>query len=239
VELGGVVHTLWVIDAEADIRGVSDTFDSMDVIYIADGHHRSAAAARVAAARAAKDSKADGNRPYDYFLLVSFPADEVAIFDYNRVVKDLNGLSKEKFLARVGAAFTVKPETGQAKPTSAGEYGMYLDGRWYRISPKVPPGLGESPVTRLDVSVLQDRLLAPILGVGDPRTDKRIDFVGGIRGLTGLEKRVENGWAVAFALYPTSITDLMAVADDNQVMPPKSTWFEPKLADGLVSLVLD
>ena len=239
VELGGVVHTLWVIDAEADIRGVSDTFDSMNVIYIADGHHRSAAAARVAAARAAKDSEADGNRPYDYFLLVSFPADEVAIFDYNRVVKDLNGLSKEEFLARVGAAFTVKPETGQAKPKSAGEYGMYLDGRWYRIAPKVPPGRGESPVTRLDVSVLQDRLLAPILGVGDPRTDKRIDFVGGIRGLTGLEKRVENGWAVAFALYPTSITDLMAVADDNQVMPPKSTWFEPKLADGLVSLVLD
>jgi uncharacterized protein (DUF1015 family) len=239
VELGGVNHTLWVIDAEADIAAVSGAFDSMDVIYIADGHHRSAAASRVAAARGAKDPKADGNRPYDYFLLVSFPADEVAIFDYNRVVKDLNGLTAEAFLARVGEAFTVAPETAEAKPARAGEYGMYLSGRWYRIAPKVPPGAGASPVARLDVSVLQDRLLAPVLGIGDPRTDRRIDFVGGIRGLAGLEKRVAGGWAVAFALYPTSIADLMAVADDNQVMPPKSTWFEPKLADGLVSLMLD
>ncbi|MQA65416.1 MAG: DUF1015 family protein [Alphaproteobacteria bacterium] len=239
VELGGVAHTLWVIDADADIAAVSGTFDSMDVIYIADGHHRSAAASRVAAARAAKDPGADGNRPYDYFLLVSFPADEVAIFDYNRVVRDLNGLTAEAFLARVGEAFTVAAETGPAKPASAGEFGMYLDGGWYRIAPKAPPGAAASPVGRLDVSVLQDRLLAPVLGIGDPRTDKRIDFVGGIRGLAGLEKRVAGGWAVAFALYPTSIADLMAVADDNQVMPPKSTWFEPKLADGLVSLMLD
>ncbi|MGE0651036.1 MAG: DUF1015 domain-containing protein [Alphaproteobacteria bacterium] len=239
VELGGVTHTLWVIDSDADIQAVSDTFDAMNVIYIADGHHRSAAASRVAASQGAKDPKADGNRPYDYFLLVSFPADEVAIFDYNRVVKDLNGLTVDAFLARVGEAFTVTTETAQAKPARAGEYGMHLSGRWYRIAPKMSPGAEASPVARLDVSVLQDRLLAPVLGIGDPRTDKRIDFVGGIRGLAGLEKRVADGWAVAFALYPTSIADLMAVADDNQVMPPKSTWFEPKLADGLVSLMLD
>lgn len=239
VELAGVTHTLWVVDNDADIEKISGAFDAKGVIYIADGHHRSAAASRVAASRAAADPKADGNRPYDYFLLVSFPADEVAIYDYNRLVKELNGLTAEAFLARLADGFTVTPADGQFKPTRAGEFGMFLAGRWYQLVLRDMPGADASPVARLDVSLLQERLLAPVLGIGDPRTDKRIDFVGGIRGLDGLEKRVNDGWAVAFALYPTSIADLMAVADDNQVMPPKSTWFEPKLADGLASLVLD
>jgi uncharacterized protein (DUF1015 family) len=139
----------------------------------------------------------------------------------------------------VADAFVVTPSAEQAKPTGAHEFGMYLGGQWYRLVLKDNPGADASPVARLDVSLLQEHLLAPVLGIGDPRTDRRIDFVGGIRGLGGLEKRVTDGWAVAFALYPTSISDLMAVADDNQVMPPKSTWFEPKLADGLVSLMLD
>lgn len=239
VELAGVTHTLWVVDTDADIEKISGAFDAKGVIYIADGHHRSAAASRVAASRAANDPKADGNRPYDYFLLVSFPADEVAIYDYNRVVKDLNGLTAQDFLTRVGEVFDVTPADGQAKPVRAGEFGMFLAGAWHHLVLRDMPGDEASPVARLDVSLLQERLLAPVLGIGDPRTDKRIDFVGGIRGLDGLEKRVNEGCAVAFALYPTSIADLMAVADDNQVMPPKSTWFEPKLADGLASLVLD
>ncbi len=239
VELAGVTHTLWVVDADADIVAVNAAFDGMDVIYIADGHHRSAAASRVAAARGAGDSRPAGTRPFDYFLLVSFPEDEVRIYDYNRVVRDLDGLTEAAFLDRVRGAFEVAPAEGRARPEAPGTFGMYLGGRWYRLALKDRPGKDMSPVARLDVSLLQDRLLAPILGIGDPRTDKRIDFVGGIRGLEGLEARVAAGWAVAFALHPTSIADLMAVADDDQVMPPKSTWFEPKLADGLVSLVLD
>lgn len=239
LELASVTHTLWVVDADADIAAISAAFDAMKVIYIADGHHRSAAASRVAKARAARDPGADGNRPYDYFLLVSFPADEVRIYDYNRVIKDLNGLSGDQFMAKLKTVFDVTPSEGQAKPARANDFGMYLAGKWYRLTLRNPPGAEMSPVARLDVSLLQDRLLAPVLGIGDPRTDKRIDFVGGIRGLGGLEKRVNEGWAVAFALYPTSIGDLMAVADDNQVMPPKSTWFEPKLADGMASLMLD
>ncbi len=239
VELAGVIHTLWVVDGADDIAAISDAFDAMDVIYIADGHHRSAAASRVAAGRAAADPKADGNRPYDYFLVVSFPASEVQIYDYNRVVKDLNGLAVENFLDRVAAVFDVTAVDAPAKPERAHEFGMFLAGQWHRLGLKDAPGPGTPPVARLDLSLLQERLLGPVLGIGDPRTDKRIDFVGGIRGMEGLEARVKGEWAVAFALYPTSIEDLMAVADAGEVMPPKSTWFEPKLADGLVSLVLD
>ena len=238
VELSGVTHTLWVVDGDDAIAQVNAAFDDMDVIYIADGHHRSAAASRVAAALTDEDAHLEGTRPYDYFLLVSFPAEEVRIYDYNRVIKDLNGLAPEAFLVKVSELFDVTPAQGQAKPAAANQFGMYLAGRWYRLDLKDKPGAEVSPVARLDVSLLQDRLLGPVLGIGDPRTDKRIDFVGGIRGLEGLEKRVAGGWAVAFALFPTSIADLMAVADDNQVMPPKSTWFEPKLADGMASLVL-
>ena len=240
VELAGARHTLWVVPGAAEIEAINAAFDAMDVIYIADGHHRSAAASRVAAARAATGPEADGARPYDFFLIVSFPADEVQIFDYNRVVKDLAGLPEAEFLAGVGAAFEVAASDAPVKPARAHEFGMYLPGRWYRLALKSPPGPEAPPLARLDVGLLQDRLLAPVLGIGDPRTDKRIDFVGGVRGLEGLRARVDSGdWAVAFALFPTSLEDLMAVADSGEVMPPKSTWFEPKLADGLVSLALD
>jgi len=240
VELAGTRHALWVVGDEAEIAAISAAFDAMDVIYIADGHHRSAAASRVAVACAAADPAADGARPYDYFLIVSFPADEVQIFDYNRVVKDLAGLELDAFLSGVAENFDLSESATPVKPARPHAFGMYLGGQWYALSLKQPPGAEAPPVARLDVSLLQEKLLAPLLGIGDPRIDKRIDFIGGIRGLEGLEARVGGGEAaVAFALYPTSVADLMAVADADCVMPPKSTWFEPKLADGLVSLVLD
>ncbi|MCZ6848275.1 MAG: DUF1015 family protein [Alphaproteobacteria bacterium] len=240
VELAGTRHGLWVVDDQAEISAIDAAFDAMDVIYIADGHHRSAAASRVAASCAAADPAADGTRPYDYFLIVSFPADEVQILDYNRVVKDLAGLEVAAFLARVAENFDLGESATPVKPDAPHAFGMYLGGRWYAMSLKEPPSAGAAPVARLDISLLQERLLGPVLGIGDPRIDKRIDFIGGVRGLEGLEARVDGGEAaVAFALYPPSVADLMGVADAGGVMPPKSTWFEPKLADGLVSLVLE
>jgi uncharacterized protein (DUF1015 family) len=240
VTLGDVAHTLWVVEAGADIAAISAAFDAMEVIYIADGHHRSAAASRVAKSCREKDPDADGDKPYEYFLIVSFPADEVQILDYNRVVKDLNGLSEDEFLTRVGAVFDVAPLVRPEKPGAPHKFAMYLGGAWYALALVSPPGPEAGAVARLDVSLLQEYLLGPVLGIGDPRIDSRIDFVGGIRGLEGLAARVDSGTAaVAFALYPTSVADLMAVADAGDVMPPKSTWFEPKLADGLVSLALD
>jgi uncharacterized protein (DUF1015 family) len=225
----GVIHTLWVVDAEGEIATISDTFEAMDAIYIADGHHRSAAASRVAASR----------KKGDDFLIVSFPDDEVQILDYNRVITDLNGLTKEDYLASIEAAFEVSPSTTASKPSAPGQFGMYLDNQWYslKIRGNAPQN---DPVASLDVSILSDRLLTPILNIGDPRVDKRIDFVGGIRGLEELERRVDSGeMAVAFSFFPTSLKDLMDVADAGEVMPPKSTWFEPKLADGMASLMLD
>ena len=237
---GNVRHTVWVIDDSEAINRLTEAFDRMDVLYIADGHHRSAAGSRVAAAHKAKNPNHTGRELYNRFLIVSFPGDQMRILDYNRVVHDLAGLSETAFLDAVGGAFDVAPSQGQAKPAKAGAFGMYLAGRWYRLTPTeaLPPK--SDPVARLDVSLLYDRLLAPVLKIGDQRKDTRIDFVGGIRGLGELEKRVDSGeMAVAFALYPTSMADLQAVADAGEVMPPKSTWFEPKLADGLVSLPLE
>ncbi len=230
----GVRHTLWVIDAPADIAAITAAADAQGVLYIADGHHRSAAASRVAAARkGALDDESN------FFLAVSFPHDQLKILDYNRLLTDLHGLDAAAFLARVGEHFEVEPTAGQARPTSANTFGMYLSGQWYRLTLK-PGRVPDDPVGRLDVSLLHHYLIEPVLGVSDPRRDKRIDFVGGIRGLGELERRVDSGeMAVAFALYATSLEDLMAVADAGQVMPPKSTWFEPKLADGMVSHLLD
>jgi uncharacterized protein (DUF1015 family) len=211
----------------------------MDALYIADGHHRSASASRVAAALRAKHRVPAGDAAWDSFLCVAFAHDEMRILDYNRVVKDLGGLAVDEFLARVGERFDIEASEGRAVPRGPGEFGMFLHGAWRRLRIRrtlIP----RDPVASLDVSLLQANLLAPLLGIADPRTDKRIDFVGGIRGLGELEKRVGSGeMAVAFALHPTSMEALMAVADANQVMPPKSTWFEPKLADGLVSHLLD
>ena len=215
----------------------ADAYAPVDVLYIADGHHRSAAAARVAALREGRNG---GTNAHERFLIVAFPADELHILDYNRVIRALNGLSEADFLARVSAAFEVTPTKEPARPTSQHDFGMYLGGTWYALKTKSAPGADAPPLDRLDVKLLSDRLLEPVLGIADPRTDARIDFVGGIRGLDALEARVDSGaWAVAFAMYATSIEDLMAVADANEVMPPKSTWFEPKLADGLVSYPLD
>ena len=229
----GVRHIVWAVTDRDGVERISDAYAPVDVLYIADGHHRSAAASRVAELRSGKGDLAER------FLIVAYPAEELNILDYNRVVKDLNGLDPAGFLDRVGEQFDVVPSDGQAKPASAHGFGMYLEGRWYALEAKAPPAAGAPPLDRLDVKLLSDRLLEPVLGILDPRTDKRIDFVGGIRGLDALEQRVDSGdWAVAFALYPTSIEDLMAVADANEVMPPKSTWFEPKLADGLVSYPL-
>jgi uncharacterized protein (DUF1015 family) len=220
----GVRHTLWIIDGVEDLAGLTQAFDGTAAIYIADGHHRAAAGARVKAA--------------DRLLVVSFPDDEVRILDYNRVVRDLKGLSPDAFLAKVAERFTVTTCPDPAKPDRRGVFGMYLAGRWHRMEPREPAS-GAKPSNRLDVSLLADRLLAPMLGIADPRTDTRIDFVGGARGLAELARRVDSGeMAVAFALYPTSLADLMAVADAGEIMPPKSTWFEPKLADGMVCLPL-
>ena len=236
----GVRHALWVMRDRQQIDAITATFDAMSCLYIADGHHRSAAASRVAAARRAANPAHTGEEPYNYFLSVIFPDNQMQILDYNRVVKDLNGLSPETFLEKVESAFSARPEPAAVRPAYPGEFGMYLKGRWYRLIIKEERIPVDDPVKRLDVSLLQDTLIAPVLGIDDPRRDKRIDFVGGIRGLKELERRVDSGeMACAFSLFPTSITDLMAVADAGQVMPPKSTWFEPKLADGLVSHVLD
>ncbi len=237
---GKVEHTLWVVTEPTDIAKITEGFDRLGVIYIADGHHRSAAASRVAAARNEAKENPTGNEPHNTFLIVSFPEAEVQIFDYNRVVKDLNGLSEAAFLEKVSGVFDVEEKSEAAKPTSRNSFGMYLANKWYTLSIKEPAPSAGSPVDRLDISILTARLLSPILGIGDPRVDPRIDFIGGIRGMVELEKRVDGGdWAVAFALFPTSMDELMSVADAEEVMPPKSTWFEPKLADGMVSLVLD
>jgi uncharacterized protein (DUF1015 family) len=235
---GGVEHSVWVIDDTTEIASLNDAFDAMEAIYIADGHHRSASASRVAASRRAENDGATGDEDYEFFLIVTFPDDEVQILDYNRVVRDLNGLTTEAFLARVGETFTITPQDQPAKPAAARVFGMYLDGQWHHLGLRDVVST-QDPVAALDISVLTDRLLAPVLAIGDPRLDDRIGFIGGIRGMAELEHIVDSGdMAVAFALFPTSLGDLMAVADANQVMPPKSTWFEPKLADGLVSLVL-
>jgi len=236
----GVRHTLWVIRDPGQIETITRTFDALPCLYIADGHHRSAAASRVAAARRAANPNHTGEEPYNYFLAVIFPDNQMQILDYNRVVRDLHGLSPNKFVAAVAEAFSLVAEAGPVKPARAREFGMYLQGAWYRLHLDDEFVPEDDPVKRLDVSLLQDNLLEPILGIQDPRTDKRIDFVGGIRGLDELARRVDSGeMAVAFSLYPTSIHDMMSVADANRVMPPKSTWFEPKLADGLVSHLLD
>jgi len=236
--LDGVRHTLWVIRDTAVQARLTAAFDAMPALYIADGHHRSASASRIAAARRAANPAHTGGEPYNFFLSVIFPAHEMRIMDYNRVITDLNGLSTQDFLARLGDAFGVEPVTAAVKPDRPGTFGLYLGGRWYRLTIR-PERIPADPVGRLDVSLLQNNLIAPILGIDDPRRDKRIDFVGGIRGLAELEKRVDSGeMALALALHPTRMQDLMAVADANEVMPPKSTWFEPKLADGLASHML-
>lgn len=234
-----IKHTLWVIDDAKHVQTITATFDAMSCLYIADGHHRSAAASRIAAMRDAAGKQAK-DAAHNYFLSVIFPDNQMQILDYNRVIRDLNGMTVAQFKESLTQAFELSETAKVCKPHRSGEFGMYLEGKWYCLSIKADRIPKDDPVGRLDVSLLQNHLIAPILGITDPRRDKRIDFVGGIRGLPELERRVNNGeMQVAFALYPTQLADLMAVADANEVMPPKSTWFEPKLADGLVSHILD
>ncbi len=229
----GIGHTVWTIRDEVIIGELVAFFNGVPALYIADGHHRTAAAIRYGQARRAATPDPTGEEPFEYFMAVVFPHDQLKIMDYNRVVKDLNGLSPEAFLAKVAERFDIAP-AAQAKPEGPTQFGMYFQGRWHRLTAKPGTYPAEDPVKSLDVSILQDNLLGPILGIQDPRTDKRIDFVGGIRGTQALEQRVQEGWAVAFAMYPTSLNQLMAVSDAGQIMPPKSTWFEPKLRSGLL-----
>ncbi len=229
----GVRHQLWIVDDTNTIATITRAFDALPATYICDGHHRSAAAARIAEARGS-------SRPASqHFLSVLFPHHEMTILDYNRVVRDLNGMSPAEFVAALGKAYEVTPANAQVRPTSAGEIGMVLDDRWYRLAIR-PDLVPADPIGRLPISLITGNIIEPLLGITDQRKDKRIDFIGGGRGLGELASRVASGeMAVAFALYPTQMEDLMAVADAGGIMPPKSTWFEPKLADGMVSHVLD
>lgn len=229
----GIGHSVWGIGSAEDIAAIQAAFSAISATYIADGHHRAASAVKVGLKRRKENPGYTGQEPYNYFLSVLFPDEELMILPYNRVVKDLNGLSKEEFLAAAGEKFLVK-EMGKEScgPVEKGTFGMFLEDSWYELRAKKEI-LSNDPVKGLDVSILQDQLLGPILGVGDPRTDKRIDFIGGIRGLGELERRVGEDMAVAFSMYPTSIKELLDVADAGLLMPPKSTWFEPKLRSGL------
>jgi uncharacterized protein (DUF1015 family) len=230
----GIQHVLWVVDNEGDRDALLAAFAKVPELYVADGHHRSAAGTRIRALRREANPDHTGDESYNYFLSVIFPDDQMMILDYNRVVRDLNGLEPDSLLAAVGERFELEP-TADGRPARRRCFGMYLRGRWYRLTARAGSFPEDDPVSSLDVAILQDNLLAPVLGVGDPRSDERIDFVGGIRGLTELERKVDSGeWAVAFALHPTSIDQLFAVADAGLVMPPKSTWFEPKLRSGLI-----
>ncbi len=235
-----VHQKVWVIKDNETIDKIQKIFNSVDCFYVADGHHRSAAAAIVGKERQKANPNHKGDEEYNFFLAVLFPASHLMIMDYNRVVKDLNGNSKEEFLEKISRVCNIEPVAQQYKPQAKGEIGMYLQNQWYKLVIKPEFFSSNNPVELLDISILQNQILAPILGIDDPRTSKRIDFVGGIRGLGELERRVDSGeMAVAFAMYPTTINELMAIADAGKIMPPKSTWFEPKLKDGLFVHFLD
>ena len=235
----GVRHRVFRIFADEQIREIQQAFAKMESIYIADGHHRAASAVKVGQMRKKAHPGCTGEEEFCFFLSVLFPDDELMIMDYNRVVKDLGGLSPAQFLDKAGSIFDLKKVSGnERRPKKKGDFSMYLDGSWYMCSVRAED-LSADPVKSLDVSLLQDLLLEPVLGIHDPKTDQRIDFIGGIRGLDELERRVETDCAVAFAMYPTDISELFAVADAGLLMPPKSTWFEPKLRSGLFIHALD
>ena len=233
VSEGDVRNRVWLMEDEDENNMISRVFTTINDIYIADGHHRCASAVKVGLKmRQEGQGSLKGKQQSDYFLSVLFPDSELMIMDYNRVVKDLNGLTNEQFLTKISEKFDVKEEAHQVKPEKKAEFGMYLDKKWYRLTAHKDI-LKDDAVEGLDVSILQNEVLSPVLGIGDPRTDKRIDFVGGIRGLSELEKRADSDMCLAFSMYPTSISELFEVADAKRLMPPKSTWFEPKLLSGL------
>lgn len=232
VSEGNVLNRVWIIDQKDDIDAVSKAFSEMEHTYIADGHHRCASAVKVGLKRRESSAAQDHDQEYDFFLSVLFPDKELQIMDYNRVVKDLNGLRPDLFLARLKEKFVVTESSVPVRPDKKGNFGMYLDEKWY-ILEATSDIIDIDVVEGLDVSILQNEVLHPILGIKDPRTDKRIDFIGGIRGLDELEKRCHEDMRVAFSMHPTSIDELFAVADQGRLMPPKSTWFEPKLLSGM------
>ena len=229
----GICHRVWKIEDPQKAEEIHRIFSGIPRVYIADGHHRAASAVKVAAMRREANPSWTGNEEFNYFLSVLFPDDQLMIMPYNRVVQDLNGLTREEFLKKTERYFVVTERGRKAfSPEQKGQVGMYLDGSWYQLDAR-PEICTDDPVEGLDVSILQDRILGPLLGIGDPRTDSRIRFVGGIRGLSELERLVDSGAAVAFSMYPPSIRELFEVADAGLLMPPKSTWFEPKLRSGL------
>lgn len=234
----GIVHQLWNVTEEEKIKSFQKLFEGVEALYVADGHHRTAAAVRMGQHFRNLKGADDPDADYEYFMAVLFPHNQLQILDYNRVVKDLNGLSVEEFLKKVSEKFEIKEDT-ELKPSQIHSFGVYLNGKIFKLYAKENTYDKDDPIDSLDVSILQKNLLAPILGIEDPRTDKRIDFIGGIRGMKELIKRVNEGWAVAFALYPTTLDQLLKVADAKKVMPPKSTWFEPKLRSGLFVRLLE
>ena len=228
----GIRHLVWKMTDITLVENVRKAFEGIDSVYIADGHHRAASAVKVGLKRRRENPGYTGNEEFNYFLSVLFPDEELMILPYNRVVKDLNGYTQEEFLNKIKEKFDIAESDRQVSPDKKGTFGMYLGGKWYKLTAHKDI-MSDDPVDGLDVAVLQDNLLAPVLGIGDPKTDKRIDFVGGIRGLSELEKRCREDCVVAFSMYATSIAELFAVADAGKLMPPKSTWFEPKLRSGL------
>lgn len=229
----GVKHRVWKMSEQQDVEAIRKAFENLNQIYIADGHHRAASAVKVGLKRRKENPAHTGKEEYNFFLSVLFPHDQLMIMDYNRSVTDLNGLTVPEFLEKIKENFEVEKASGQVRPQEKGTFGMYLEDGWYVLKAKENLYEGKDAVGRLDVAVLQDYLLNPVLGIQDPRTDERIEFIGGIRGLSELEKKVKEGMKVSFSMYPTSITELFDVADQNLLMPPKSTWFEPKLRSGL------
>ncbi|MDY0236251.1 MAG: DUF1015 family protein [Gudongella sp.] len=237
----GVSHKIWRINDISTINKLTNLFSEIENLYIADGHHRAASAVKVGKKRRNENPNYDGTEEFNFFLSVLFPDEDLYIMDYNRVVRDLNEFSTIEFIELLKEKFEILEYNGedQFKPTKKHEFGMYIDNQWYILEALENSFDSNSPVDRLDASILQNNILRPILGINDPRVDERIDFVGGIRGLAELEQRVQDGMRVAFSMYPTSIEDLMAIADSGNVMPPKSTWFEPKLRSGFFVHTLD
>lgn len=228
-----ITHRVWVVNADSDVETIKNTFENIEQIYIADGHHRCASAVKVGLRKREQNPNYTGEEEFNYFLSVLFADEELMIMDYNRVVKDLNGMSEDEFVDAISKVYTVVNKTADCiKPSKKGQVAMFIKEEWYLLEIKAE-FMNTHPVDGLDVALLQNNVLSPILGIEDPKTDKRIDFVGGIRGISELEKRVHSDCKVAFAMYPTSIHELFEVADANLLMPPKSTWFEPKLRSGL------
>jgi uncharacterized protein (DUF1015 family) len=236
----GVIHTVWVVADAKQIEEIKKEFSEVDALYIADGHHRAAAAATVARVRSGQNKSTDAVNEYESVLAVFFPHTQLRVMDYNRAVKDLNGLTPEKFIEKISSCFTVSKNFTARSPQQLHDFGMYLGGEWYKITIKKGMYNESDPVASLDAAILQEHLLYPVLGIKDPRVDDRIKFIGGIRGMDELEKLVnKEGFAVAFSLYPTTMEQIINVADAGAIMPPKSTWFEPKLRSGIFTHKLD